>query len=156
MCADFLLLLDAVWRGLVKGAEVVEEKEGVEGGIREEKPTGEEEDGVPGSETVPSWLWLRLKVQALPFILLRLPMEFRMTVARLMDISERSRFLTDFRSKLVLIRFCKSEENIPACKERTQQRKTRFTDAKMTKLKPEEKSMKTSLAKMIRSLYGEV
>lgn len=88
---------------------------GVEGSSREEKPTargGEVE--VPGSETVPSWLWLLLKVQALPFILLRLPMELRMTVALLMDSFERSRFAATLRSKLVLILFCKSDEKVPA------------------------------------------
>lgn len=115
MCADFLLLLEAVWRGLVKGTEAAEENDGgVEEGSSEEKPTGDGEEGVPGSEMAPSWLWLLLKVQALPFILLRLPMEFRMTVARLRDILDRSRLLADFRSKFVLMRFCKSEENVPA------------------------------------------
>lgn len=69
---------------------------------------------MPGSETVPSWLWLLLKVQALPFILLRLPMELRMTVALLMDSFERSRLAATLRSKLVLILFCKSDEKVPA------------------------------------------
>lgn len=85
----------------------------MEGGSREEKPTargGDEEE--PGSETVPSWLWLLLKVQALPFILLRLPMELRMTV--LMDSLDRSRLAGTWRSKLVRIRFFKSEEKVPA------------------------------------------
>lgn len=91
----------------------------MEGGSREAKPTargGEEEE--PGSETVPSWLWLLLKVQALPFILLRLPMELRMTVARLMDSLDRSRLVATLRSRLVLIRFCKSEEKVPALETR--------------------------------------
>lgn len=113
MCADFLLLLEVAGRGFVEGTEDAEENDGgVEGGSKEAKPAvrgGEEE--VPGSETVPSWLWLLLKVQALPFILLRLPMELRMTVARLID---RSRLAAAFRSRLVLIRFCKSEEKVPA------------------------------------------
>lgn len=88
---------------------------GMDGGSREEKPTasgGEEEE--PGSEVVPSWLWLLLKVQVLPFILLRLPMELRMTVARLMDSLDRSRLAAILRSRLVLIRFCKSDEKVPA------------------------------------------
>ena len=87
----------------------------MEGGSREEKPKvrgGEEEE--PGSDTVPSWLKLLLKVQALPFILLMLPMELRMTVDRLRDNLDRSRLAATFRSRLVLIRFCKSEENVPA------------------------------------------
>lgn len=88
---------------------------GVDGGSREEKPKasgGEEEE--PWSEVVPSWLWLLLKVQVLPFILLRLPMELRMTVARLMDSLDRSRLAAILRSRLVLIRFCKSDEKVPA------------------------------------------
>lgn len=115
MWADFLLLLEAGGRGLFEGSEGAEEDGGVEGGSREEKPTargGEEEQ--PGSEAVPSWLWLLLNVQALPFILLRLPMELRMTVARLMDSLDRSRFAATLRPWLVLIRFWKSEENVPA------------------------------------------
>lgn len=92
---------------MAEGTDAAEENDGgVEGGSSEEKPTargGEEE--VPGSETVPSWLWLLLKVQALPFILLRLPMELRMTVARLMDSLDRSRLAASLRSGLVLIRF---------------------------------------------------
>lgn len=104
------------WRDFVEGTEAAERNDGgVEGGSREEKPTarrGEEED--PGSEVVPSWLWLLLKVQALPFILLRLPMELRMTVARLMESLDRSRFAAILRSRFVLIRFCKSEEKVPA------------------------------------------
>lgn len=113
--ADFLLLLDVAGRDFI-GTEAAEENDGgVEGGSREEKPTargGEEE--APGSETAPLWLRLLLNVQALPFILLRLPMELRMTVARLMDSVDRSRLAGTLRSKLVLIRFCKSEEKVPA------------------------------------------
>lgn len=115
MCADFLLLLDAAGTGFAVDIDVAGETAGgVEGGSREVKPTEGGGEEHPGSETAPSWLWLLLKVQALPFILLRLPMELRMTVARLMDSLDRSRFAVTFRSKLVRIRFCKSEENIPA------------------------------------------
>lgn len=117
MCADFLRLLDVGWWNFVEGTEAAEEEKdgGVEGGSREVKPTvrgGEEEE--PGSEAVPSWLWLLLKVQALPFILLRLPMELRMTVARLMGRLDRSMLAAALRSRLVLIRFFKSEEKVPA------------------------------------------
>lgn len=114
MCADFLLLLEVGCRDFVEGTEAAEEKDGgVEGGSSEEKASGGEEED-PGSEAVPSWLWLLLKVQALPFILLRLPMELRMTVARLMDSLDRSRLAATLRSRLVLIRFCRSEEKVPA------------------------------------------
>lgn len=114
VCADFLLLLEAVCRGFEDGPEAAEDSDGgAEDGSSAVKLTGEEEE-VPGSETAPPWLWLLLKVQALPFILLRLPMELRMTVARLMDILGRSRLVATFRSKLVLIRFCRSDEKVPA------------------------------------------
>lgn len=88
----------------------------MEGGSTEEKPTarGGEDEEQPGSEAVPSWLRLLLKVQGLPFILLRLPMELRMTVARLIDSFDRSRLAAILRSRLVLIRFCRSEEKVPA------------------------------------------
>lgn len=100
---------------MADGSEVTEEKEGdVEEGRREVR--GGEEEEETGSEAVPSWLWLLLKVQALPFILLRLPMELRMTVARLRDSLDRSRLGGTLRSRLVLIRFCKSEEKVPAYK----------------------------------------
>lgn len=116
MCADFLLLLEVDWRDFVEGTEAAEANDGgVEGGSTEARPTargGEEEE--PGSEAVPSWLWLLWKVQALPFILLRLPMELRMTVARLMESLDRSRLAASLRSGLVRIRFCKSEEKVPA------------------------------------------
>lgn len=116
MWADFLLLLEVDWSDFADGTDATETNDGgVEGGSREEKPTargGEEEE--PGSEVVPSWLRLLLKVQALPFILLRLPMELRMTVARLKDSLDRSRLAAILRSWLVLIRFCRSEEKVPA------------------------------------------
>lgn len=83
----------------------------MEGGSRKERG-GEPEE--PGSEAVPSWLWLLLNVQALPFILLRLPMELRMTVERFSDSLDRSRLAGTLRSRLVLIRFFKSEEKVPA------------------------------------------
>lgn len=58
--------------------------------------------------------WFFLKVQQLPFILLRLPMELRMTVALLMDSFEISRAGSGLRSELVLIRFFMSDEKEPA------------------------------------------
>ncbi len=57
---------------------------------------------------------LFLKVQQLPFILLRLPMELRMTVALLMDSFEMSRAGSGLRSEHVLIRFFMSDEKEPA------------------------------------------
>lgn len=57
---------------------------------------------------------LFLKVQQLPFILLRLPMELRMTVALLMDSFEMSTAGSVLRSEHVLIRFLMSEEKEPA------------------------------------------
>lgn len=59
-------------------------------------------------------LSLFLKVQQLPFILLRLPMELRMTVALLMDSFEMSRAGSGLRSEDVLIRFLMSDEKEPA------------------------------------------
>lgn len=124
VCADFLRLLDVACRDLAEGAATAtaaapETKAcGVEGGSSEEKPTavgsggGEEEE--PGSEAVPSRLWLLLKVQLLPLILLRLPMELRMTVARLRGSLDPCRSSAVLRSRLVLIRFCKSDEKAPA------------------------------------------
>lgn len=73
---------------------------------------GEEEE--PWSEAVPSRLWLLLKVQLLPLILLRLPMESRMTVARLRGTLDTCRSSAVLRSELVLIRFCRSDEKAPA------------------------------------------
>lgn len=75
---------------------------GVEGGTKDVK--GTEVELV--SAILPSHL---LNVQGVPVILLRLPMEFRMTVALL-----RSKLATALRSRLVLIRFFRSEEKVPA------------------------------------------
>lgn len=116
VCADFLRLLDVACRDRAEGAATAAAACGVEGGSSEEKPTvvggGEEEE--PGSEAVPSRLWLLLKVQLLPLILLRLPMELRMTVARLRCRLEPCRSSAVWRSVLVLIRFCRSDEKAPA------------------------------------------
>jgi hypothetical protein len=86
---------------------------GVEGGSSEERPVasgGEEEE----EEEEEQEAWPRRKRQALPFILLRLPMELRMTVARLrhsLDMPSAARW-----SWLVRIRFCRSDEKLPACR----------------------------------------
>lgn len=91
-------------------ADCVDDAERKGGGLEEEKrekpseASGGEDDR-PGSETEPSWLWLLRKVQLLPFILLRLPMELRMMVARLIDSFDRSRLEAALRSMLVLMRF---------------------------------------------------
>ena len=110
MWADLRRLFDEGGTDLeeVIAEEVPWEKGGGVDGGRREKGGGELE---LGSEVL---LSLLLKVQGLPFILLRLPMELRMTVARFMDRVDRSRLAAAFRSKLVLIRFWMSEEKEPA------------------------------------------
>lgn len=114
MWADFLLLRDVDWRHFADWADVAERSgAGLEEGSREKPSASGGEDDRPGSETDPSWLWLLLKVQLLPFILLRLPIELRMMVARLIDSLDRSNVEVIFRSRLVLMRFCRSEENVP-------------------------------------------
>lgn len=112
--ADFLLLRDADWRHFADCADDTDRNgAGLEEGSREKPSASGGEDDKPGSETEPSWLWLLLKVQLLPFILLRLPMELRMMVARLMDSLDRSKFEAVLRSRLVLMRLWRSEENVP-------------------------------------------
>lgn len=108
MWADLRLLLDEGGSDLDEATEVVGGKGGgVKGGTKDVKG-GEVEFG---SVILPSLL---LNVQGLPLILLRLPMEFRMTVALLIDQVERSKLATALRSRLVLIRFFRSEEKVPA------------------------------------------
>lgn len=70
---------------------------GVEGGTRV-RNEGVSADFSPEAASV------LLKVQQLPFILLRLPIELRMTVALLMDNLEISRPGSCLQSRLVLIR----------------------------------------------------
>lgn len=72
---------------------------GVEGGIMERKVWEEAEFWCV------LFLSALLNVQQLPFILLKLPMEFKMTVALFIDRGERSKFGSVLGSRLVLIRF---------------------------------------------------
>lgn len=78
-------------------SRLLEREGGVEGGTKVWN------EGM-SAECRPVVLSVLLKVQQLPLILLRLPMEFRMTVALLMDSLEMSRLGSCLQSRLVRIR----------------------------------------------------